>query len=140
MCPKCKKQFVIKKAVTRTVDALVAQTTIVGTKHKNDDGSSRHKALKKCKAGDLLLLLREKWNQYDPNAIAVYSMEVTESTGQLGYIPADDAKDIAPLMDSGEVLTATLRYIDYDENTSGEKVWMTDVEITCKAEIKEGQP
>jgi len=61
---------------------------------------NRQQYIKSLSAGDPLCLRRERQNQYDPNAIAVYdSME-----HHLGYVPKDLASKLAPLMDSGEQL------------------------------------
>jgi hypothetical protein len=56
---------------------------IAGTSHKNDDGTSRIAAIKKCSPGDMLGSAWEYDNPYDPNAVAI-SLE----GHQLGYLDA----------------------------------------------------
>jgi hypothetical protein len=65
-------------------------TTIAGTKHKNDDGSSRTAAIRKCATCEQLVLHREPSNPYDPNAIAVFRNDGS----QLGYIPRRSGQEI----------------------------------------------
>lgn len=63
-------------------------TKIVGVTKINPDGSSRQKLLKKCKAGERLVLVREHDNPYDQNAIQVRRL----SGEMLGYIPKETAE------------------------------------------------
>jgi hypothetical protein len=46
-------------------------TSVVGTTHKNEWGSSRQEAIGECISGTLLDLIREPDNSYDPNAVLV---------------------------------------------------------------------
>ena len=57
--------------------------TIAGTSHKNDDGTSRIAAIKKCSPGDLLDATWEYDNPYDPNAVAI-----SLDGHQIGYLDA----------------------------------------------------
>jgi hypothetical protein len=84
---------------------------IAGVSKENDDGTSRQAAIKKfCKPGTTLQLIREPKNKYDKNAIGVWVHGKTflfgEHEYQTGYISAEVAVELAPLIDSGKVVTA----------------------------------
>ena len=53
--------------------------------------------------GSSVRLVREADNAHDPNAIAVYA---ESGRSKAGYVPASQAKRLAPLMDSGVELAA----------------------------------
>lgn len=63
------------------------------------DYGTRREACLSLKYNDLLTLVREPQNQYDTNAIAVY----TERGAFCGYIPAKMAKWISPVWDAGVI-------------------------------------
>lgn len=48
-------------------------------------------------AGDPARLLRDRYNEHDRNAIEV----LTEDGDQVGYVPKDEARELAPLLDDG---------------------------------------
>ncbi len=59
-----------------------------------------------------LVLLRESHNEHDPNAIAVYTEADHSSVRRkIGHVPAELAKELAPLMDRGHKFEATLQKI-----------------------------
>lgn len=74
-----------KRSVERTF-----YTTVAGTSHKNDDGTSRIAAIRKCERGEVLQMLMQPNNPYDPNAIAVFFEQQ-----QLGYLNARLAGQIS---------------------------------------------
>jgi hypothetical protein len=81
-------------------------TKVRGVSHENPDGTSRQKILPKCKKSEIVRLVREPDNPYDPFAIGVYR----EKGEQIGYISKDIAfrgpmfNDLAYHMDNdGEV-------------------------------------
>lgn len=68
----------------------------------------RQEVIKKCcKEDDSLMLVRERDNKYDANAVAVYADtsdyldEGHKLSSQIGYLNKDLAAEIAPIMDSG---------------------------------------
>lgn len=66
--------------------------------------------------GDTLWLNREPANPHDRNAIAVIA-----EAGQLGYLTADHAKMLAPLMDAGRKVAAHVIEIrEYETNSGGQ--------------------
>ena len=56
---------------------------IAGASHKNDDGTSRIAAIKRCSPGDVLDSAWEHDNPYDSNAVAIFL-----DGHQLGYLDA----------------------------------------------------
>ncbi|MCL6559570.1 MAG: HIRAN domain-containing protein, partial [Firmicutes bacterium] len=65
---------------------------VVGIQYEN-----RWKNVKELKIGEEVLLLRESWNPYDPNAIRVFT-----TTGKdLGFIRRTLAEMLAPKIDKG---------------------------------------
>lgn len=59
--------------------------------------NDRQRFIPGLRAGEELQLRRERWNQYDSNAIAVFDGR----GNQLGYISKELASDLAPKMDAG---------------------------------------
>lgn len=60
--------------------------------------------------GTRLMLDREHTNQYDTNAV-----RVSLADNFLGYIPRDDAEQVADVMDDGKQVTALIKAYDPDE-------------------------
>lgn len=72
------------------------KTKIAGVTHDN-----RQRIIKEyVRAGQPLLLLRELDNPVDPDAVAVW-LPLGKKRHQLGYLSADRAEIIAPLLDDG---------------------------------------
>ena len=75
---------------------------VTGVTKNNEDGSSRQGIIRKeLKVGDMLLLDREPKNPYDRNAIAVVT---SDNEKKIGYINAELASRLAPLMDRGHFI------------------------------------
>jgi hypothetical protein len=72
-------------------------TKVAGVAHLNRDGSSRQRNVSDCRTGDRVHLQREPDNSFDRNAVVVSR----SNGGQLGYLPATVASEIAPQMDRG---------------------------------------
>ena len=90
-------------------------------------GISKHQdETKKCKAGDPLFAFREPNNEFDENAIAIMSVRMKK----LGYLSADLAEDIAPLMDDGVGLEFTI-----EEITGGEDGKAIGCNITIEKDL-----
>lgn len=70
----------------------------------------RQNIIARLKGNEPVRLVREKQNQYDPNAIAVYVTCENAEVCQIGYLPKGLAADLAPLM-SGPPITAALHEI-----------------------------
>lgn len=61
-----------------------------------------------CGAGTPASLLREPKNEHDPNAVMAAGRAGIKGLGlaKVGYVPADEAKRLAPRMDGGECIRA----------------------------------
>ena len=71
------------------------RTNLAGVTFENDDGINRQKIIAKCSEGEIVRLVRDRGNRHDPNAVRVER----GSGEQIGWLPADIAKEIAPVMD-----------------------------------------
>ena len=103
------------------------RTNVAGVTHRNSDGSSRQKILKRMQEeyyeGDLLYLESEPENPYDENAIKVMNAE----DEQIGYLSRDLAKTLAKRMDNGEEF-----YVELLEVTGG----YDGIPLGCNIEIE----
>lgn len=78
----------------------VAQRTLGNSFYSKIVGvtfDGRQRFIPGLSTGEELQLRRERWNQYDSNAIAVYDGR----GNQLGYISKELASNMAPMMDGG---------------------------------------
>ena len=82
---------------------------VVGSAHRNTDGTSRQDLIKMCHTGDAIDLRREPDNQHDSNAIAVWA-----PNGQIGYISRGRAERMASEMDGGKIFHAKISDITSD--------------------------
>ena len=76
------------------------QFKVAGVSFRDDYPNNLLKLGQEC-GGDHALaatLVRDPSNDFDPNAIEVH----VEEGGSIGYIPAEAAKSLAPLLDSGQ--------------------------------------
>jgi hypothetical protein len=91
------------------------KSKVSGVSHKNKDGSSRQKYIKKyCRPGKRLVFIREPDNPYGNTAIAVYvskSRWRRSKIVQIGYIRSELSKDLAPLMDKGKEIKGKIKNI-----------------------------
>lgn len=78
-------------------DALRFHTKVAGVTFEG-----RPEVLRTLHSGDKLQIVREKTNEYDENAIAVF----TEDGRQVGYLNRHLAKALAPVMDEGAAYSA----------------------------------
>jgi hypothetical protein len=105
-------------------DGIVLQ--VVGESHSNPDGTERQIIISKLKAGEMVRLVREPGNPYDPHAI-----RVDTPGGTLGYIARETAKDMASRMDSGmrcEACISTIAGGTADKPNRG--VWLSVQELS----------
>lgn len=77
---------------------------IVGTTFYPDND------LSKLVEGQELMLIREKDNQYDTNAIAIYA-ELGDKTHKIGHVKKELAEEMAKEIDSGEIVMAEITNI-----------------------------
>lgn len=76
------------------------RTTIHGVTFRNSEGEERQSLIKLLRPGQSLSLRREPENTHDRFAVAIFS-----DAGQLGYLPAGDAR-LAGHMDMGGSVSA----------------------------------
>lgn len=69
---------------------------VVGYSHNNEDGTSRQDFIRMIGKTDIVQLVREPENKFDPNAI-----QVLHEGNKVGYLPAKLALEIASDMDNG---------------------------------------
>lgn len=74
---------------------FMTETKIVGVTQFNDKGFPIQMLLRDLNAGDRLIFIRDYGNQYDENAIKIYSLE----GDHIGYVSKELAKKIAPFLD-----------------------------------------
>lgn len=106
--------------------SIKMHTKVVGVTKVNEDGRRRQEIISEdLYEGMDLVLEREPDNPYDPNAVAV----LTSSYGdQVGYLNKDLAAELAPLMDDGQLVTATVADItggELDGKTYGVNILIT---------------
>lgn len=77
---------------------------IVGESKKNQDGSSRQAIIKRCHDGQLIRLVPEPSNPYDPAAIFV----CTEHGEGLGYISREHNEWIGKKIAQGQLLDSRI--------------------------------
>jgi hypothetical protein len=104
---------------------------VAGVAAKNDDGKSRQDYIRAfCKAGTSLQLVREPKNKFDPNAVGVWvtvRVLIGPATAvQIGYIGADLARDLAPLIDGGTPVQAEVSQV----TGGGEKTMGVNLLVT----------
>jgi hypothetical protein len=84
---------------------------LAGVAQANDDGRSRQYYIDAyCAPGMQLSLRREPGNRVDRNAVSVWIRArlwiVFKADVQIGYLSAQVAEELAPLMDAGRSVTA----------------------------------
>lgn len=85
---------------------------IVGESFNNDDTTSRQAEIKRCSAGEQVILERDPENKYDVNCIKVISAR----SRQLGNISRNDSW-ICERLDRGGFVDA--RILNINEGTNG---------------------
>lgn len=68
---------------------------------------NRQDAISRCVRGESLQLIREPQNPCDKNAIRI----LRASGEDVGYVPRDDAADLAPKMDQGQSVRAEVDWL-----------------------------
>lgn len=98
---------------------------VVGIQYENKDGSSRKKYLLKLTNSDTIKLIREPDNPYDQNAIKL----VYGDNFQIGYIPMDKSKIIAPYLDQ-----------EYEYNVESFQIEREDIgyKLSCGIKLRIG--
>lgn len=82
---------------SRNIKTIEFYTKVSGVTY-----GERQRYIATLRAGEQLSMRRERQNQFDQNAIALYDSR----DHHLGFIPKDMASNLAPMMDAGERLDA----------------------------------
>ena len=85
--------------------------------------NGRQRLAKNCVEGQRLTLIRDAFNKFDKNAIAIYSGE-----DQIGFIKKELAAELAPVMDAGTAITCTVTAV------TGQNSQLTGVNILLEYE------
>jgi ribosomal protein L40E len=76
---------------------------VMGVKYPNADGSDRREIIRDCDEGEELILKHMPVPQ-DKNAVAIFNSQ----DEQLGWAPAWNAKELAPILKRGEHVSAII--------------------------------
>lgn len=87
-------------------DGAAISLAVVGVHHANADGSDRRFEVELCAPGEPVELRCEPKNPVDPRAVAVYSSRGV----QLGYLTAERAVRIGPIVRSGREHAAAFQF------------------------------
>jgi hypothetical protein len=90
-----------------------AEMAVVGETETNADGSSRQAIIAKLANGEDVELVRERGNPREPNAVRVVSRH-----GDIGLLARSDADNLAPYLDSGGRVSASIAHIDGGTSTN----------------------
>lgn len=90
----------------------------------------RQEIIKQLNKSDIITLRREPTNKFDTNAIAVWSEK-----GQVGYIGKDYSSILAPMMDAGTQLEATIATVDEYKGTHYVHIMINEVDILTTGDI-----
>lgn len=83
-----------------------------GVSHENPDGSRRQALIKRCRAGQELVLVREPDNEHDENAVMVCTKGgFLRRSRQLGYLSEDLAAQLADELDAGRRIVVTVQEV-----------------------------
>lgn len=105
----------IEKQITQQKD-YDFYTKVAGVTFEN-----RQQYVRQCIAGQSLDLIRDKFNPYDKNAIAVYA-----GNDQVGFISQDIAEELAPKIDNGKKYGCMVQSV-----TGGsEKIYGLNIKVT----------
>ena len=116
------------RLLKKELDTAVSRVS--GVTFSNDDGSSRQRIIEKLsnlpRGLYWLTLNRESDNPYDPNAIRVDARKLGNMAAQIGYLPRELARVLAPKIDGGkEVVVVDFSYSQGWNGVYGVKVYYT---------------
>ena len=84
-----------------------AEMTVVGETETNADGRARQDIIAKLRTGEDVELERIRADAEEPSAVRVVSR-----LGEIGRLKRDDAARLAPYLDGGGRVSASIAYID----------------------------
>lgn len=90
-----------------------AEMAVVGETESNADGKSRQDIIVELRPGEDIDLVRERSNASEPNAVRVVSR-----LGEIGRLARTDADMIAPYLDGGGRVSASIAHINGGTSTN----------------------
>ena len=99
----------------------VINTKVVGVTKENDKGVPIQTILPMVSDDSDLLLVREKGNQFDANAVKVLA-----DHQHIGYLKSSIAQQVAPMMDQGKIIDVELSEV----TGGGDKYYGCNIKIT----------
>ena len=99
----------------------IINTKVVGVTKENDKGIPIQTILPMVSADSDLLLVREKGNPFDANAVKVLA-----DHQHIGYLKSSIAQQVAPMMDQGKIIDVELSEV----TGGGDKYYGCNIKIT----------
>lgn len=90
-----------------------AEMAVVGETETNTDGTSRQEIIAKLGVGEDVELVRERAYAAEPNAVRVVSRR-----GEIGRLARADADNLAPYLDRGGRVSASIAFINGGTSTN----------------------
>lgn len=104
---------------------VLALTKVVGVSRNNEDGTSRQKIASKLRKGDLLMLVHEKDNPADANALKV----LASKGKQVGYLMRERAEEFVGLVDERDGLFAVVTEVTGGDARGGKPSFGVNIAI-----------
>lgn len=104
---------------------ILALTKVVGVSRKNEDGTSRQKIASKLRKGDLLMLVHERDNPADANALKV----LASKGKQVGYLMRERAEEFVDLVDERDGLLAVVTEVTGGDARGGKPSYGVNIAI-----------
>ena len=90
---------------------------VVGIDRRGLQGGQRQDVIAKLAKGEPIVLIRDPGNKLDADAVALFM----EDGHDIGYLPREIAAKIAPRLDSGSPVTASVLAVETLDITEGER-------------------
>lgn len=90
-----------------------AEMAVVGETETNADGKARQDIIMELRPGEDIDLVRERGDAAEPNAVRVVSR-----LGEIGRLSPADAETIAPFLDGGGRVSASIAHINGGTSTN----------------------
>ena len=117
----------------------IIRTKLVGVTFRNDDGSKRQSLIRRrCRPGTVLRAIREPENEFDSDAICGWARGWLGRWGQIGYLSADLAGDLAELVDEGDRLT--IRVLDVTGGWFRSRGVNVEIEVEGIRDVVDAKP
>jgi hypothetical protein len=94
-------------------DRTQAEMAVVGETETNADGTARQEIIAKLAVGEDVELVRDRARSDEPNAVRVVSRR-----GEIGRLARADADRLAPYLDGGGRVSASIAFINGGTSTN----------------------